>query len=268
VRRLRVIRAAAVVLACAFCAVPAALADGDPASDVLPTADVYFPLATPSPSAESALSGAVRQVYAHDDRVKVAVIAQPADLGSIPSLFDKPNPYAHFLGEELTSLYVGPLLIVQPSGFGIWDGGRSTAAAQRVLAGLAVDRSSSSSLTESATTAVERLEAAGALHSPDVKAPYVYPDPVTLHPGTAVRLTFRVLDDSEHASATITISAGARTLATLPVTRLDAVYSKLQSVDWTVPHDVPPEGVRLCLRAVDPSGNRSPVACEPVKVAG
>jgi len=43
-------------------------------------------------------------------------------LGAIPSLFNKPNQYARFLGFELSAGFIGPLLIVMPSGFGIWDG--------------------------------------------------------------------------------------------------------------------------------------------------
>lgn len=246
---------------------PVALADGDPASDVLPTADVYFPLQAPAPGPKDALASAVARVYAHGDRIKVAVIARAADMGALPSLFDQPATYAHFLGQELAGLYAGPLLIVQPRGFGIYDAGRSTAAAKAVLKGLSVDRGSPDSLTESAATAVQKLEAAGALTSPDVRAPYVYPDPPTAHPGKRVTLTYRVLDDSERASATITVTAGKRTLARLEQRNVSAVYTKQQRIRWQVPADVPRQGVKLCVAVVDAAGNKAAPVCVRVKVA-
>jgi hypothetical protein len=261
-------RGLAVVLLCTACAVPAALADGDPASDVLITADVYFPIQTPSSSSESALASAVAGVYDHGNRLKVAVVATRQDLGSIPSLYGKPAEYAQFLGQELAGFYEGPLLIVEPAGFGIYDAGRSTKAEGGVLAGLSVDGSSTDALTQSATDAVEKLDAANALKSPDVKPPYVSADPITLRPGKTAKLTYRVLDDSERASLTLTILAPGRTLATLHARDVPATFRDSESLSWAVPKDVPRKGVRICLVAVDASGNRSPRACEPVKVGG
>jgi hypothetical protein len=108
----------------------AAFADGDPASDTLIFENVYFPYPAPGQQPSAALSAATRSVYARGYRIKVAVIASATDLGSIPSLFDKPADYAKFLGQELGLYYIGPLLIVMPAGFGIYDGGRpSTTAA-------------------------------------------------------------------------------------------------------------------------------------------
>jgi hypothetical protein len=54
-------------------------------------------------------------------------------MGSVTALFRRPTRYAHFLGLELRQLYQGPLLIVMPNGYGIYDGGRSTRAEARVL---------------------------------------------------------------------------------------------------------------------------------------
>ena len=72
-------RGLSLVLACLAAAGAAggALADGDPASDVLPTESVYFPLTPPSADAQSALTSAVNGVYSNGNRVKVAVIAAP-----------------------------------------------------------------------------------------------------------------------------------------------------------------------------------------------
>jgi hypothetical protein len=243
-----------------------ALADGDPASDVLPTMDVYLPLSAPQADKAGTLASAVAQVYSDGDRVKVAVIATVADMGAIPSLFNKPGPYARFLGQELGGFYAGPLLIVMPRGYGIYDGSRSTARAGTVLDGLAAPGGTPDALIRSAATAVERLQAASALESPDVKPPYVYPDVIAVRPGTPAKLTFRVLDDSEHASAAITITAGGTTVATLTSGTLAAVFTKRQSLTWTVPKTMPTKAVKLCLRATDPAGNRSAPVCVPIRV--
>jgi hypothetical protein len=157
-------------------------ADGDPASDVLPTDSVYFPINAPSQDAQSALTSAVDAVFANGNRVKVAVIATAEDLGAIPSLMNKPHDYAKFLGQELQGFYIGPLLIVMPNGWGVYDGGRTVSAESGVLNGMSVNTSSVDNLVRSATSAVQRLDSAGALKSPDIKPPWVYPQTVTLHP--------------------------------------------------------------------------------------
>ena len=121
-------------------------------------------------------------VYARGGRVKVAVIFAAEDLGAIPSLFGQPGEYAHFLGVELGFWYVGPLLVLMPSGFGFYDGDRSTAAAEQVLRTLSLSAGSPDALAGSAAAALRRLDAAGVLRSPDVTAPLV-----TAHPAFATR---------------------------------------------------------------------------------
>src|SRR5262249_46522214 len=147
-------------------------ADGDPASDVLLLQDVYFPYRQPSPAARAELQRAADAVYARGDRVRVALIFSADDLGSIPSMFGQPAEYAHFLGVELGLWYVGPLLVVMPAGFGIWNGGRSTAAEEAVLRPLLVDASSPDRLTQRATTPVQHLQAASAPGFTDIQAPF------------------------------------------------------------------------------------------------
>jgi hypothetical protein len=117
-----------IALALLLVVAPAAVADGDPASDTLLVQNVFLPYPAPSATAASALSRAVTTSYAKGFRVKVAVIATEGDLGSVPSLFNRPGDYAKFLGQELRLYYIGPLLIVMPAGYGVYDGGRSTAA--------------------------------------------------------------------------------------------------------------------------------------------
>ena len=51
-------------------------------------------------------------------QLKVAIIAQPRDLGAVPQFFDKPQSYAPFLQSEIAFNSKKPLLIVMPSGYG------------------------------------------------------------------------------------------------------------------------------------------------------
>jgi len=88
--------------------------------------------------------------------------------------FNKPGRYANLLGREIASAFIGPLLIVMPSGFGIYDGGRSTAAESRVLKRLPVSGRKSVLLVRSATAAVRRPLDAKALRSKDILAPSAF----------------------------------------------------------------------------------------------
>lgn len=257
--------ASTIVVAAAFASL--ANADGDPASDILPTDSIYFPVAAPSPDAQGALTSAVNAVYSGGDRVKVAVISSADDLGAIPSLMNKPDDYAKFLGQELMGFYVGPLLIVMPNGWGVYDGGRSVSAENTVLAGLSPNGSSVDNLVRSAATAVQRLDSAGALKSADIKAPYVYPQSTTLHPGKTAAFSFRVLDDSNRAGVTITILAGAKTLASLSSPLGPTNYPNARSITWPVPKAIAKKGVKLCMVAADASGNKSGATCVALKIA-
>ena len=243
-----------------------ALADGDPASDILPVQNTFTPY--PPPSGARALAASVQKVFESGHRVKVAVVATRRDLGSIPSLFGKANAYARFLGTELGAFYSGPLLIVMPSGFGIYDGHHSTAAETSVLAKLEVDSSSASTLVGSATTAVDALAAAGALNSPDTLRPNSYPLQLTVNPGKPALLTFHVLEDSEHSSVVVTVYAGAKVLAVLHSPMQLADYNTARSVRWNVPAGVPRKGLKFCIVATDSSGNRQQQpACGPITVS-
>src|SRR5581483_11635199 len=179
----------------------------------------------PSGDAQRALKSAVDAVYADGDRLKVAVIATPEDLGAIPSLMNKPDEYAKFLGQELMGFYVGPLLIVMPKGFGVYDGGRTVAAEEEVLHGIGVEGSSVDDLVRSAAAAVQKLQAAHALKSADIRPPYVFPQ---------ATITFRLLDDSNRASVTVRILAGRRTVATLRAPLAATNYPEPRTVTWTV----------------------------------
>jgi hypothetical protein len=96
-----------------------ALGDGDPASDVLIGANVFYPYAPVQAAVERALNAATVAFARHGQAIKLAIIASPDDLGAIPQAFNMPQAYAAFLDVEL-SYYDphGPLLVVMPDGFG------------------------------------------------------------------------------------------------------------------------------------------------------
>ncbi len=123
-------RLAPLVLALLLPVAGTARADADPASDVLYVRDVFLPLgATVTPELAQQLQDATRAARSAGKPVKVALIAQPTDLGGVPSLFGKPVYYARFLGAELQFLYRGKVLVVMPQGAGLSEGGRLVADA-------------------------------------------------------------------------------------------------------------------------------------------
>jgi len=114
-----------------------ARANGDPASDVLPFSTVYFSIKDPKTSASGRDLLKVTHAAAKDKRpIRVALISQPSDLGLIQSLWQKPQPYAEFLGKELFQFahYTGTTLIAMPNGYGIY--GPQAAKAKPALAKL------------------------------------------------------------------------------------------------------------------------------------
>jgi len=117
---------ALVAVAAALAAVrpPAALADGDPASDVLVYQPVFFPYNPAPPAARRELNGLVKSANQQGYKIRVAVIQSPRDLGSIPTLFGKPSVYARFLSSELSSIWRDRVLVVMPSGYGLAQGAR------------------------------------------------------------------------------------------------------------------------------------------------
>jgi hypothetical protein len=260
-------RQAALVLV-AFCVVvPSAAANGDPASDVLPTQNIYLPYEAPSAAAAKTLKRAVEAAYARHFRVKVAVIANQIDLGDVPSLWGKPNQYAKFLGTELDPFYVGPLLIVMPAGFGVYDGGRSVAAEERILGSIAVKGADSDSLTSTAADVVTRLLKARALRSKDIRSPLATAFSATVHRGKTARLVIGASDDSGWSKIVARVLARSRAIATLktPLVRLGP--AETIALRWEVPRTVPTGTLRLCVVAWDPAGNRSAKNCGVVTVA-
>ena len=253
--------AAAAAAALAGIAAPEVRADGDPASDYLVNQNAYYPIQAPSPTAAARLQSAVDSVYEQGHRVKVALIYTATDLGAIPSLFGQPDAYSRFLGLELQSWYLGPLLIVMPSGFGIYDGGRPTQAEEQVLRSVPLSAASPDELTRSATTALQDLAAANALNSPDIRAPLVEVYPATATRGRRAILRFDLYDDSGHSKAVVRVYANHTLLATLTTPDRFATGTRHASVHWQVPAKLPSRKLHFCVTATDPSGNHSPPTC-------
>lgn len=137
-----------------LCAV--ALADADPASDVLLGASVFYPY-TPAVSApvEKALNGEVAAAAAAHFPIKVALIGSPVDLGAIPTLFGKPQQYANFLDQEISFEGKQILLVVMPSGFGVQ--GLDPAATSAAASLAKPSGTGSDPLARAAIAAVTRL---------------------------------------------------------------------------------------------------------------
>jgi hypothetical protein len=122
----------AVLVACALA--PAALADGDPASDTLITSQVFYPYYSNTPKpAVNRLQQTVADANKRGFTIRVAVITSPYDLGSVSALWHKPQPYARFLSLELAFAYKGRVLVVSPNGFGYVDGTKPDPATLKIL---------------------------------------------------------------------------------------------------------------------------------------
>jgi hypothetical protein len=136
-----------------------AMADGDPASDVLATQSVFLPQDSGATATQQARLGAVQAAAQKSGyQIKVAIIATPSDLGSVGALWRQPQNYANFLGQELSLVYRGTLLVVMPNGFGLYHGGRPAGPGQSTLA--SVGGTGSSGIVDSALTAIQRLAGA------------------------------------------------------------------------------------------------------------
>ena len=99
---------------------PRALADLDPASDVLLFDDVFVPR---DPKVCSKLEQQLKKLVADARRahypVDVALIDTSADLGGVPQFLGQPQEYAQFLYGEIGTQIAGVVLIAMPGGFGM-----------------------------------------------------------------------------------------------------------------------------------------------------
>ena len=152
--------------AAALVAVPAASANGDPASDVLLTQKVFVGPEVPvSRGKLDALQKTVDAANAKGYPIRVAVIAFTGDLGTAVSLWEKPQDYAQFLGSEIAFVYAKRLLVAMPAGFAVHRQHQSTAAEQQALQGLQAGKTPDA-FVQSTTEAVRKLAASGGVQVP------------------------------------------------------------------------------------------------------
>jgi hypothetical protein len=177
-RRARVLLLGALTSLLLATATGVALADGDPASDILATQSFSVsPEAGATPDQIAKLK-AVLDASAHAGYpIRVAVIASAADLGSIGSLWHQPQAYADYIGLELSEVARGRVLVVMPNGFGLYQPGVTPAGDQTQLTRTPAPPASHS-LAVVAARGVENLAAASGhpipsstIHVTAVKAP-------------------------------------------------------------------------------------------------
>jgi hypothetical protein len=145
------------MLALAYSSSPTpARADGDPASDVLATQPLFLAQdAAASPGQQAQLTAALAQATDSGYPIRVALIASATDLGSVTALWKQPENYARFLGQELSFVYRGPLLVVMPNGFGLYNVSPTDSAALR-----GAPPPGQSGLAAGALTAIQHLASA------------------------------------------------------------------------------------------------------------
>jgi hypothetical protein len=139
-----------------------ALADGDPASDVLIGQSAFLPWDAGATPAQQARLGAILGAAARDGYpIRVAVIASQSDLGSVTALWRQPELYARFLDQELSLAYRGPVLIVMPNGVGLASAAPLSTAERAATAATGKAASiARPQLTAVAESAAEKLAAA------------------------------------------------------------------------------------------------------------
>jgi hypothetical protein len=148
---------------------PPASADADPASDYLVMQDVFFPYSTEvSKPVATKLEGLVASAKQQRLPIKVALIGATSDLGGVPTAFGRPQVYARFLGTEITFNGRKPrLLVVMPTGFGLFGLPAKTASAVKALP--PPGGSSGDALAKQAIVAVQKIATSTGRHLALVK---------------------------------------------------------------------------------------------------
>jgi hypothetical protein len=266
-RRLVPILLAAAVLA--GLAAQAGRADGDPASDVLYFQDVFLPYAKPSAEAAAKLTAAVVGANKAGFRIKVAVIGSEQDLGSVPSLFNRQDVYARFLGTELQTFYTQRLLVVMPAGFGVYDNHKPTDAEKAALNGITIASPDSDGLTNAATAAVLKLrQAIGTGAHKDATPPAVAALASSGTKGKTATLRFTVYDAGGKTREVVRVYGPSYLLfATISKGFAKSKPKQNTSVVWKVPADLQTTKLQFCVLAQDPAGNQSKTSCAPLKIA-
>jgi hypothetical protein len=146
------------VLAAVVLIVPAsAVANGDPASDVLLQAKVYFPTQRVSVEQANKLKSVVQAANVKGYPIRVALIEDETDLGTVPNLLNQPQRYSEFLGPEIRFAYKGDLLVVMANGLGLTTTDE-TPPPSKAIEGMQVEAGGSpDGLAQTAEEAVTKL---------------------------------------------------------------------------------------------------------------
>lgn len=151
---------ASVVAALCLALPTAALSNGDPASDALLQSKIYFPVQRVGVPEAAALQKVVDAANANGYPIRIALIKDMTDLGTVPNLLDKAQQYADFLGPEIRFAYRGDLLVVMPNGLGLTTTD-PTPPPRAAIAGMQIEAGGSpDGLAQTAGEAVTRLAAA------------------------------------------------------------------------------------------------------------
>jgi hypothetical protein len=137
-----------------------ALADADPPSDVLLSQNSYSPYTVTQPQLSDGLNEITNTANTAGYKIRVAVIGNLNDLGSVPDFLDKPQPYATFLSNELSfgRKNTRPLLAVMKAGYGYVN---ITPKEQQALKDLKIPADAdSNTLVKVAIAAVPKLSTA------------------------------------------------------------------------------------------------------------
>jgi hypothetical protein len=240
----------------------AARADGDPASDILYFTDVFTSFDETSKPLIANLRHETEVARAQGRPIKVAVVWTQTDLGAVPQLFNKPDTYAKFLGAELSGVLTGPLLIVMPSGFGVYSKHGNVQKMLQAVEKVPVHAATVDELTQTATVAVQKLRVV-LPRKADARAPNVRALAGAARLGTKTKLRFRLSDNSGQARALVRVYGTQYALyATLamPLRKVGARGS-VQSVRWRVPKAMGAGKFRFCVLATDKAGNASKTSC-------
>jgi hypothetical protein len=202
-------------------------------------------------------------------RMKVAVIGSEQDLGSVPSLFGKPSLYARFLGTELESFYTQRLLVVMPSGFGVFFDGKPTTREIAALANVTVASPAPDDLTKAATAAVQALSKAVApAKGKDITPPTVSALPSKGAKGKTASLRYRVYDAGGKSREVVRVyGPGLLLFATISTKLTKAKPKRTTTVTWKVPSDLSTTSLRFCVLAQDAAGNQSKTSCAALQIS-
>jgi hypothetical protein len=139
---------------------PLALADGDPASDVLVSQSVFVPFELTINRQANELQALLASADRAGFPIRVALIDSPQDLGTVTALWRQPLEYARYLGTELSLSFAGQVAVVMPNGIGVYPGTIAPTAAERAVATRLPAPGGGTALVGAALDAVRRLAAA------------------------------------------------------------------------------------------------------------